>query len=146
MLCEICKNQFAQVSRNVDRGFGDEKVAVCYDCAKRLDNENEAENYFDFFWGNERKLAECGSCHTKLDEIKHSSYVGCKDCYKIFKSEIQELVGSLQGKIMHVGKVPLSVASKKEMDSSYLMNKALETGNFDLANIVRNHFPGRRDE
>ena len=146
MLCEICKKQYAVLTRMIDRGYGEERVAVCNECIKSIDNKDMKLEYIDDFWGNARKLTKCGSCGTEIESILKTGYVGCATCYKIFSHEIAELVGKIQGKFAHVGKVPLTETDRidREADVSSLMDKALQTDDFNLAEIVRNHFPGKR--
>ena len=146
MLCEICSRRPAMDSRMLNRGYGEERVAVCFECAKTLDLK---ESHIDFsmdFWGENKKITKCAVCGTSLDSILSSGYVGCATCYKIFSREIGELVGSIQGKNIHVGKVPLTLInqSDEEADVASMMNKALNTGDFSIAEKVRNYFPGRR--
>ena len=147
MLCEVCKNQYAVTSRTITCGLGEQKrVAVCNACAASIDAKGTKLDFIDSFWGNSRKLTECGVCGTSIESILKTGYVGCSTCYQIFGNEISDLVNSVQGKCMHVGKVPLTETDRtdKESDVSALMNRALETDDFNLAEIVRNHFPGKR--
>ena len=146
MLCEICKKQMASVTRRVGGGFGEEKLAVCYDCANKMDNELPTRGFADFFWGREEKITKCVVCGTDLSEIKRTRYVGCGECYKVFNKEIEELINLVHGRHEHVGRMPLSVASRiDEVKSpSSIMQSALEFGDYDKAKIARNHFPSRR--
>lgn len=147
MLCEICKRQYAMMTRNVDRGFGEIKVAVCHDCANEIDAREQNLDFTNDFWGDDtRKITKCGVCGTTLDSILQTGYVGCSTCYKIFSKEVSQLVNNIQGKNVHVGKVPLTITNKRDMetDVSGMMDKAIEFGDLGLADIVRNHFPGKR--
>lgn len=146
MLCEVCGRQRAMDSRIMDRGFGDEKVAVCFECARSLDLKGRQIDFSMDFWGEPKRITKCPLCGTTVDSIMSSNYVGCATCYKVFSKDIAELVDSLQGKHLHVGKVPLTIINKsdEESDVASMMNKALTTGDFSIADRVRNHFPGRR--
>ena len=146
MLCEICKKQYAVTSRVVDKGYGEAKVAVCNNCAINIDHKVSNINFIDDFWGTSTRLTKCGVCNTTLEEILKTGYVGCATCYKIFEKDIRELVLDVQGKSVHVGKVPLTIINKsdEESDVAKLMERALQTGDLGLAEIVRNHFPGKR--
>ena len=146
VLCEICKRQYAITTKLVDQGDGEMKLAVCNECSKKIDSKGIKLDFIDDFWGTPRKLTTCGVCGTKIESILKTGYVGCATCYKIFGNEISDLVQSIQGKNLHVGKVPLSESERidHEADLSGLMNRALETDDFNLAEIVRNHFPGKR--
>ena len=146
MLCEICCRRSAMDSRVVNRGYGEEKVAVCLECAKTLDLK---ERHIDFsmdFWGENKKITKCAVCGTSIDSILSSGYVGCATCYKIFGREIADFVLSIQGKNVHVGKVPLTIINKsdEEADVATMMDKALKTGDFSIADRVRDFFPRRR--
>jgi len=146
VLCEICKRRPAFESRTLDRGYGNETLAVCFDCAKNIDAKERHHDFTIDFWGEKQKITECAVCGTSLDSILSSGYVGCATCYRIFSKEISDFVVSIQGKNSHVGKVPLTIINKsdEEADVAAMMDRALETGDFRLADKVRNHFPGRR--
>ena len=112
MLCEICGRRSAVDSRSLNRGYGEERVAVCFECVKVMDSK---ESHIDFsmnFWGESNKITKCAVCGTTIDSILSSGYVGCATCYKIFSREIADLVNSIQGKNVHVGKVPLTLINK----------------------------------
>lgn len=146
MLCEICGRRQAINSRVVNRGFGEEKVAVCIECAK---TESVNDSHIDFsmdFWGESRKITKCAVCGSSIESILSSGYVGCATCYQIFAREISELTNSIQGKNIHVGKVPLTIINKidEEADVASMMNKALKTGDYSVADRVRDYFPRRR--
>ena len=146
MLCEICGRRQAMNSRVVDRGYGEEKLAVCLECSKSgIKNEMPIDFSMDF-WGESRKITKCAVCGSSIDSILSSGYVGCATCYKIFAREISELTNSIQGKNIHVGKVPLTIINKidEEADIASMMDKALKTGDFSIADRVRDYFPGRR--
>lgn len=146
MLCEICRKQHALQARRVDRGYGEEKLAVCDECARRVDMEQANISFADVFWGAERRIVKCAVCGTTLDEIKRTKYVGCSECYKIFAETIEGLTSSIHGKSVHVGRMPLSVSNRidKAPMASSLMKRALEVGSFDMASVARSHFPTRR--
>lgn len=146
MLCEICGRQRAMDCRMVDRGFGEEKIAVCFECARSLDSKGRQVDFSMNFWGETKRITKCPICGTLIDSILSSGYVGCSTCYKIFAKEIGELVASIQGRNIHVGKVPLTLINKsdEEADVASMMDKAINTGDFRIADKIRNHFPGRR--
>ena len=145
MLCEICKRQMASMTRRLDRGYGEEKLAICYECANKMDNEPSSKGYADFFWGREEKITKCVVCGTSLSEIKRTRYVGCSECYKIFAKEIDELISLIHGRNEHVGRMPLSVSNRidEAPTASSVMKSALEISDYDKAVIARNHFPSR---
>lgn len=146
MLCEICKKQYAMVSRNVDRGFGEMRVAVCRDCANMIDKREQNLDFTNDFWGDLKKITQCSVCGTTLESILQSGYVGCSNCYKVFSKEISELVNEIQGKNVHVGKIPRTILEKNEteFEAPKGTDNGFEFGELSLSDIVKNHFPGRR--
>ena len=92
MLCEICKRRPAFESRIVDRGYGDESVAVCFDCVKSIDSKERHHDFTMDFWGEKQKITHCAVCGTSLESILSSGYVGCATCYRIFANEISDFV------------------------------------------------------
>lgn len=156
MLCEICRKQLASVTRMVDRGFGDQKMAVCFECAKQIDDKTAVSKYSEFFWGAseskkvETKIERCPTCGYSIEDIKRTSYVGCRDCYNVFRREIALITTRIHGKNVHVGKVPLSEVGRQDnmasTSASLTMKRAIEYGDIDLAKIARKHFPGSKGD
>ena len=141
----------AAVARIIDRGYGEQKLAVCLVCAKNIDDKNSISKYSEFFWGGntkfeqETKILICPRCGYKLEDVLNTCFVGCKDCYKLFADDIKLKLAKMQGKNVHVGKVPLSITNGQDKaakaSASLMMARALEDNDIDLAKLARKHFP-----
>lgn len=133
-------------TRVIDRGYGETQVAICFECANSIDKKEQDASYTRDFWGESLKITTCAVCGESIDSILKTGFVGCATCYRIFKRELNGFIQSIHGNNRHVGKLPLTIINKKdeEADVANVMDRALDMGSFDLANIARNHFPGRR--
>ncbi len=48
----------------------------------------------------------CANCKTSLNEFYRTGMLGCPDCYKNFRQEIDLTLKKIQGAIYHSGKEP----------------------------------------
>lgn len=54
----------------------------------------------------------CPRCGTKLSEFVDSGFVGCSQCYRVFKEDALELAANVHGRTAHIGKTPPIEATK----------------------------------
>ncbi len=85
----------------------------------------------------------CPKCKTTLSDVVRSNIVGCANCYKVFESEIRDILLKKQGTINHIGKVSSKHISKlkireklKELEKQ--KNDAAMAENFIVAEALKN--------
>ncbi|MBQ9104123.1 MAG: hypothetical protein IJY57_03440 [Clostridia bacterium] len=62
---------------------------------------------------------KCKTCGTTLSTFYNTSYLGCPDCYKYFRSEIIGAIGKIQGGARHHGKRPKLSFEDRELLNDY---------------------------
>ena len=72
-----------------------------------------------------------------------TGFVGCADCYKVFKDYLREFTLDIHGRSIHVGKVPKIEASKaakrREIEKlTKLENDAVKSKNYIMAEEYKN--------
>ena len=61
----------------------------------------------------------CKNCKTSLSEFYDTGMLGCPECYKAFKLEIELTLKKIQGRTFHVGKTPNVTKLDKELLAEY---------------------------
>ena len=61
----------------------------------------------------------CRNCKTSLSEFYDTGMLGCPECYKAFKTEIELALNKIQGRTFHVGKTPNVTKLDKELLAEY---------------------------
>lgn len=133
MKCERCnKNEATIIVIQISNGKP-EKLHICDRCA----NEDSDENGFavpisfqDFFQAlldiigmevqynqynnnnSENDETRCKVCGTTYSEFKSTGRLGCENCYKTFKPQLDTVLQNMQGSTSHIGKVPASQRDK----------------------------------
>lgn len=52
------------------------------------------------------ELRFCSVCGTTLSDLRESGLVGCAKCYQVFAGELEDLLGSEEAPVEHMGKMP----------------------------------------
>ena len=61
----------------------------------------------------------CKSCNHRLSEYYQTGMLGCPDCYRAFRAEIESTLSNFQGGRFHVGKIPTVSNSERELLQTY---------------------------
>ena len=56
----------------------------------------------------------CPKCKTRLSDVEETMFVGCTNCYKLFKDLIDRSAYRYHGRLGHIGKVPSRAVTKAE--------------------------------
>ena len=62
---------------------------------------------------------KCKDCGTLLSGFYHTFMLGCPNCYKAFRTEINAAVKKAQGATFHVGKAPKVTGLDRELVDEY---------------------------
>ena len=100
MICEKCKKKEANYHSTLIINGVSESIHLCEDCARRegklgakstdifeefFNSFNDAfsKDIFDGFF--------CPSCSTSFTSFKNNGYLGCENCFDVFKHDIDDL-------------------------------------------------------
>jgi Uncharacterized protein with conserved CXXC pairs len=122
-LCEHCGTRTAtkRIVMTV-QGVGYEAY-VCDECA--LAYMNGAGG---FVGANEDIV--CPSCGTRLSDLEDSAYLGCSDCYEVFRQETLSKIQALHNTRKHTGKRLPKTATQRKVN---LTDRESMTEQFFLA-------------
>ena len=108
-----------------------------------FDNDSDEFNYV--------KDKECPRCKTTLSDFYRANIVGCSNCYKVFETEIREIILNKHGAINHVGKVSANHLSKAKLREKIAKleeekNLAAEEEDFIRAEMLKNQLEKLKGE
>lgn len=153
MLCEKCGKNTATIyiKNNINGSISESRL--CTQCANKS-NMNWLESNisgFDLFnvlnFGKlasapvaERKV--CTLCGADFEQIVKSGRIGCGECYKTFKAELEPTVIKMHGRAKHIGKIPKNLESKigvkrRIEELNIKLRKMIEVQNFEEAAVIR---------
>ncbi len=156
MLCAICKQREARIHLTQIVGDKIQKVDLCEQCAKAkgvMDSTSYA--LADLLLGMEssaepqteppkRRTNEptCSRCGMTIGDFKKIGRLGCPACYDTFREPISTMLRTMHRGLRHVGKVPKSIRSTKDLTEQIKqlqaqLKKAIEDENFELAAVLR---------
>ncbi|MBO5345136.1 MAG: hypothetical protein J6A51_04495 [Clostridia bacterium] len=93
----------------------------------------------------------CPKCKSSIFDVTRDGVVGCANCYKIFESEIRNMIIRKQGTINHVGKISSKHFSKikiKEKIAELEVQKeqAAEREDYIVAEALKNQIEKLKGE
>lgn len=156
MLCNICKENVANVHFTKIINGEVEEQHLCESCAKKHHKDNfnfdNSYSFNKFFSGLFDNLEEevpktetdiaCSSCGLTYNEFKKAGKFGCAQCYVDFKEGILSMLKGIHGHEYHKGKIPnkanTNIKISREIDE---LNKKLEDAvkkeEFEKAAVIR---------
>lgn len=118
MLCEKCGKNEATVKFVQIENTKRTELHLCQKCAMGYTNVAIGLDLPDFLSSMfkqgslagklEQSIPQkaCSTCGRTLKEVQKTGRLGCSDCYKVFKEELNPVLKKLHGSISHTGKVP----------------------------------------
>jgi len=119
MLCEKCQQSPATIhlKQNINGQIQD--LYLCSNCAAKYGMPYSFDSFFkdvmDSFLSTTDKQPtkdsppddrHCSVCGLTYEEFKQTSRLGCANCYKAFRSELDLVLKKAQGNNRHQGKIP----------------------------------------
>lgn len=94
---------------------------------------------------------ECPICKSRLSDLKDTSFVGCSNCYKVFREAVRQLAYRYHGRVEHLGKLPVvqidRTAKLKEIDRLEKLKKQYaDADEFEQAKAIKRKIDQLRSE
>ncbi|MBR6514376.1 MAG: UvrB/UvrC motif-containing protein [Clostridia bacterium] len=144
MLCSKCHKNEATVYFKQNINGNIREYALCAECAAQFELGFSPLNIFGVHSAPAvpREQKRCTLCASTLEEIKRDGKVGCAECYSVFKSELEPMIGRIHGSQTHKGRVPKGYAEVKrtenELDSlKKELKRAIDAEEYELAAELR---------
>jgi protein arginine kinase activator len=121
MLCQQCQKRIANV--HYTQIINGKKVEL-YLCEQCMNEKGQLGiglqlNFGDFLWGlhslggnisfqqlDRPEEVRCPVCNMSFSEFSKTGRLGCSNCYKVFRNELNPILRRIHGTIEHKGKVP----------------------------------------
>lgn len=140
MLCDVCKNQEANVFFTQIINGQVQKVNLCEECSKQkgvTDPTGFALAELLLGLGETKtapgiaKPAEpaCPICGFTQSKFKQIGRLGCPECYDFFRQDVEGVLGNIHKGTRHTGKVPAHAAA-------HSVTNRLETLRRELARAI----------
>jgi len=168
MLCEKCNKNIANVylKNNVNGNITENYL--CSSCANEVYGKYENEKHdknLNIFNGlnlnndfaadvfnmlNFNKMSQglpgvrnvCPLCGSSFSQIAQTGKIGCGECYRTFKNELEPNVMRIHGRANHTGKIPknmsLKISNKRKVEELNIrLKKSIIEQNFEEAAEIR---------
>lgn len=155
MLCEKCKKNTATV--HMERVVNNTKTEynLCAQCAAGFDTEISLDSFIKNFLssvigleksgallGVHEDMPRCQVCGMTYEDFKTEGKLGCAECYRIFRTQLDGVLKNIHGSTEHMGKLPNKVSShiliKREISSlKKQLREAVESEEYEAAAEIR---------
>lgn len=134
MKCEKCKINEACYHSTIIINGESKSTNLCMECAKKegFKENNFFENFFNEFKTIQSSLFDdfmCTSCHTPFKMFRNNNFLGCPDCFDVFKTDLQDY-------LINNEQIKFNTPSKKEIEIEELkikLKKAIEEERYEDA-------------
>lgn len=155
MLCQECKQR--QASVHLTKIINDRKTELhlCDECARQRDDflnitpfsvNDLIASFLDM--GKPQVSFEkpvqkkCPACGRDYNKFKKSGFLGCRECYKNFSSDLEPVLEKIQARTEHTGKVPkrsgTEIAVRKQLaELKSELRRAVEAEEYEKAAQIR---------
>jgi len=158
LLCEDCGKEEATVKLTQIIKNQKTEINLCLDCAKKKGWKNPLEGFplAEFLasmvqLGEAKKIEgetakeaqiKCPVCGITFVDFAKQGRLGCGNCYKVFREQIQDLLRKIHGSDVHRGKIPstvgeMAVILQEERKLQEKLKKAISEEDFELAAQIR---------
>jgi len=131
MLCEKCGRNEATVHLTEIIKNVKSEIHLCEGCARSIGLNSKLSNFsltvpdmLSFLdieeAGAVRDTHLCRHCGTSFLDYKKSGKLGCPDCYRYLKNELEPVIANYHGEKKHIGKLPMNFIEMKPPGKVYL--------------------------
>ncbi len=148
MLCTNCKKETAVFFYQQNINGKTTSVALCKECSKKFNSPSGSFGFFEPFFktpsqGNSNPEKVCNLCGLRFNDIRKLGKVGCPECYKTFKSELDIIIRQIHGSAKHCGHMPENSSPNTTTDMGELdrlqkrLSEAITAENYEEAAVLR---------
>ncbi len=153
--CQGCHKRQSVRYRTIVKGAMEE-VCACDKCPSIVSRiEGSCSGQGGDFTDDEQTALKCGSCGTKMSDIRSGAPMGCGECYSAFSDFIKvylvannrmketekSVIRTLEGTSLHIGKTPFETEdanlTSRLCDLKDALNEALKIENYEQAAWLR---------
>ncbi len=156
MLCDVCHKGEAVVhfTEIIDNQIT--KLHLCEECARKkglhfsfgkplfsMADLLAGLTNFETYSVEQKSKAKCPKCGVTYNDFKNNGKLGCAECYRSFRAEIDPLLKRIHGAISHLGKVPVIINKKsgrtiRKQKMVIPIDEQIKNLQIELQNAVKN--------
>jgi len=155
MDCDLCSEKATVfLTQLVDGQM--KKMCLCEDCAKEKGvTDPTGFALADLLLGDSAEAKgsaapsgrACPECGFTLEDLKRVRRFGCANCYSVFRTEVEGMLGSLHKGSKHVGKVPEGQMERHQRNQRLeqlrsRLDQAIAAENYEEAAGLRDEING----
>ncbi|MBR4501528.1 MAG: UvrB/UvrC motif-containing protein [Clostridia bacterium] len=132
MLCEECgEREAAVVVTTVINGESTSRN-LCRECVKKYQKGGDVSALLAAILSSMYKARgssgkKCSHCGMTLEEFNKTGMLGCAECYRTFRSELDPMLNRIQGRTQHAGRRPhADPAALERSDRIMKLRRAME--------------------
>jgi len=155
MLCQECKLREATVHFTQIINNHKTELHLCEECASKQEHliqipsfsiNDLLQGFMDFGQSQplftRPKTVKCANCGMDFEQFKKIGRLGCQECYKYFRNELDPILRKIQGNTQHKGKMPMRTGTdlrkKKQIDQlKEELRRAVEVEAYERAAQLR---------
>jgi protein arginine kinase activator len=151
MLCQQCQKREANVHFTQIINGKKVEMYLCEQCAaeKGKFTFSPQLNLVNFLWGFPGfganagfsqagpKEIRCEVCNMSFDDFRKIGKLGCANCYRIFRNNLNPILRRLHGNTEHTGKVPSKVSESMQNKTRIKIINPKQEGTDPLKEIER---------
>lgn len=147
VICDKCKRKPANFHTVIEINGNRYEANLCQQCYFE-EKAGDVRDFVDFLSTDE----VCPTCNTRLSEIESGAYVGCSDCYNVFRREVLTKIQAIHGTRKHQGKrlriydgnKQVNLSDRESMEEQYFL--AREEGRLDdVEELFNDYLKGEND-
>ncbi len=132
MLCEECgEREAAVVLTTVINGESTTRN-LCRECVKKYQKGGDVSTLLAAILSSMYKARSssgksCAHCGMTLEEFNKTGMLGCAECYRTFREELDPMLNRIQGRTQHAGRRPhMDPAAMERSDRILKLRRAME--------------------
>lgn len=158
MMCQQCQKKVANVHFTQIINGKKVEMYLCEQCANEKGQLGFSPqlNLGDFLWGfpgfggsanfvrevEQTEGVRCDACGMSFEDFRKTGKLGCGNCYKFFRENLNPILRRLHGNIEHTGKVPEKISkclrTNNELEKLKAeLTAAIGSEEYELAAILR---------
>jgi len=157
LLCQNCGEREARISITQIINNVKTQIHLCQQCAQQSGQADSVSALQKMLaglvdWGSESigKGKTCPGCGLSEIELRQRGRFGCGQCYQTWEPLVKTIIGRVQGRTAHTGKIPRSagerVRTQWEIDElQEKLQVAIKEERFEDAAVLRDRIRGLKE-
>ncbi len=132
MICEECGEREATVVVTTLINGESTTRNLCRECVKKYQQGGDVSALLAAILSSMHKARNnsskrCAHCGMTLEEFNKTGMLGCAECYRTFREELDPMLNRIQGRVQHAGRRPhMDPAELERSEKIVRLRRAME--------------------